>query len=265
MLDKFNREISYMRISVTDKCNLRCVYCMPEEGVVLKRHEELISFEKIVKVVENAVKIGFTKFRLTGGEPLVRNGIVDLVRMIGNVEGVKIIGMTTNGVTLDKFAKPLKEAGLTSVNISMDTLIPERYAKITRIGDIKFVLRGIDAAIEAGFPIKINTVVMNETTEKEIQDLRDFCDKKGLTLQLINHYDLKENKKQKYVFDRPPKCALCNRIRLLADGTLKPCLHSDLEIKIDWQNIQKSLIEAIEKKPATGGVCLNRSMIEIGG
>ncbi len=265
MLDKFNREISYMRISVTDKCNLRCVYCMPEEGVELKRHEELISFENIVKVVENAVKLGFTKFRLTGGEPLVRNGIVDLVRMIRNVKGVEIIGMTTNGVTLDKFAHQLKEAGLTSLNISMDTLIPERYAKMTRIGNIKYVLRGIESAIEAGFPIKINTVVTNETTEKEIQDLRDFCDKKGLTLQLINHYDLKENKKQKYVFDRPPKCALCNRIRLLADGTLKPCLHSDQEIKIDWDNVEKSLIKAVKDKPAAGSICLNRSMIEIGG
>ena len=265
MLDKFNREISYMRISVTDKCNLRCVYCMPEEGVELKRHEELISFENIIKVVESAVKIGFKKFRLTGGEPLVRNGIVDLVKMMKNVEGVEIIGMTTNGVTLDKFAKPLKEAGLTSVNISMDTLIPERYAKMTRIGDIKYVLRGIEVAIEAKFPIKINTVVTNETTDQEIQDLRDFCDRKGLTLQLINHYDLTANKKQKYIFDRPPKCALCNRIRLLADGTLKPCLHSDQEIKVDWDNVEKSLIEAVNDKTEAGGVCLNRSTIEIGG
>lgn len=265
MLDKFNREISYMRISVTDKCNLRCVYCMPEEGVELKRHSELISFEQIIKVVENAVDLGFTKFRLTGGEPLVRRGIVDLVRMMHAVEGVKIIGMTTNGVLLDQYAKDLKEAGLTSVNISMDTLIPERYAKITRIGDIKYVLKGIEAAIKAGFPIKINTVVTNDTTDEEISNLRKFCEEKKITLQLINHYDLTQNKKQKYTFDRPPKCALCNRIRLLADGTLKPCLHSDLEVKLDEKNIKQSLIEAIQEKPEAGGVCLNRSMIEIGG
>jgi cyclic pyranopterin phosphate synthase len=238
---------------------------MPEEGVFLKQHEELISFEQIVSVVKYAVKIGFKKFRLTGGEPLVRNGIVKLVSMIKNIDGVEIIGMTTNGVNLKKYAKDLKEAGLTSLNISMDTLIPERYAKITRIGDISHVLEGIEAAIKVGFPIKINTVVMNETSEKEIEDLRNFCYRKGLTLQLINHYDLKENKKQKYIFDRPPNCALCNRIRLLSDGTLKPCLHSDLEIDIDWNNIEKSLIEAITKKPAAGSVCLNRSMIEIGG
>ena len=266
MLDQFNREIHYLRISITDKCNLRCTYCMPEEGVPFKPHSAIMSFEEIVKVVESSAKLGINKIRLTGGEPLVRKDVVELIRMTKAVEGIDHLGMTTNGVLLDKLAQPLRDAGLDSINISMDTLNPERYKKITRIGDISYTLKGIDAAIAAGFKkIKINVVVMDDTPDNEIKEMEKFCDEKGLTLQLINHYDLSAEKQNTYKFDRPPKCAVCNRIRLTADGILKPCLHSNQEIPVNPEDIISSLKETILVKPENGSVCTNRSMIEIGG
>lgn len=266
MLDQFNREIHYLRISLTDKCNLRCTYCMPVEGVPFKSHSAIMSFEEIVKVVESSAKLGINKIRLTGGEPLVRKDVVELVRMIKAVEGIEHLGMTTNGVLLDKLAQPLRDAGMDSLNISMDTLNPERYKKITRIGDISFTLKGIEAARLAGFgKIKINMVVMDDTPDGEIQEMDDFCVKKGLTLQIINHYDLSAEKQNAYVFNRPPKCAVCNRIRLTADGILKPCLHSNQEIPVNPEDITSSLKESILAKPENGSVCTNRNMIEIGG
>ncbi len=266
MLDQFNREINYLRISVTDKCNLRCTYCMPEEGVPLKTHSDIMRFEDIVNTAEEAAKLGIKKIRLTGGEPLVRKGIVRLVEMLKNVEGIEHLAMTTNGVYMDTLAVPLKNAGLDSVNISLDTLNPERYRKITRIGDISRVLKGIEAARGAGFKkIKINMVVMNDTTDSEIRVLKEFCSSKGLILQMINHYELSSEKFNAYTYDRPPKCSLCNRIRLTADGFLKPCLHSNQEIPVDMKNPEKSIKQTILDKPENGTVCTNRNMIEIGG
>jgi GTP 3',8-cyclase len=266
VLDQFNREIHYLRISITDKCNLRCTYCMPEKGVPFKPHSAIMSFEDIIKVVEAAAELGINKIRLTGGEPLVRKDVVNLVRMIKTVKGIEHLGMTTNGVLLDKFADPLKKAGMDSVNISMDTLNPIRYKKITRTGDISHTLRGIDAAIIAGFDkIKINVVVMENTPDDEIKKMKNFCLEKGLTLQLINHYDLSADKENIYKFNRPPKCAVCNRIRLTADGILKPCLHSNQEIPVNPEDIIASLKDTILEKPENGSVCTNRNMIEIGG
>jgi cyclic pyranopterin phosphate synthase len=265
MYDSYNRRIDYLRISVTDKCNLRCRYCMPEEGVPIRQHEEFLSFEQINSVVRVAVKLGVTKVRLTGGEPLVKRGIVDLVGMISRVEGLRHLAMTTNGTLLTRHAAALKAAGLDSLNISLDTLDPERYRYLTRGGEIRHVLTGIDAAVEQRFPVKINMVVLEDTTDREIEELRRFCSEKGAKLQLINHYDLTAEKSDQYRYDRPPRCEECNRIRLLADGTLKPCLHSDEEIKVDLNDIEGSLIETVARKPARGLVCTGRSMMEIGG
>lgn len=266
MLDRYNREINYLRISVTDKCNLRCTYCMPAEGIPLKTHNEIMSFEDIVKTAEAAAKVGIRKIRLTGGEPLVRKGIVQLVKMLNNVKGIEHLAMTTNGVLLSTMAAPLRAAGLNSVNISLDTLIPERYSALTRIGDIQYVLNGIEAARKENFEkIKINMVVMNDTKNEEITALKEFCSSKGLILQMINHYELKTEKQNAYTFDRPPKCALCNRIRLTADGFLKPCLHSNQEIPLNREDLHSSIEQAILDKPKNGMVCTNRSMIEIGG
>jgi GTP 3',8-cyclase len=266
MLDQFNREIHYLRISITDRCNLRCTYCMPEEGIPFKSHNAIMRFEEIIKVVEASAELGINKIRLTGGEPLVRKDVVKLVQMIKAVKGITHLGMTTNGVLLDKLAQPLRDAGMDSVNISMDTLNPEKYKEITRIGDISHTLKGIDAAIAAGFEtIKINVVVMDNTPDNEIIDMQNFCTEKGLTLQLINHYDLSSEKKNTYKFDRPPKCGICNRIRLTADGILKPCLHSNQEIPVNPDDIISSLKQTVLDKPENGSVCTNRNMIEIGG
>ncbi len=265
MLDCYKRDINYLRISVTDKCNLRCTYCMPEEGIQHREHKDFLSFETIVKVVEAAVGIGIYKFRLTGGEPLVKKGIVDLIRMIALVEGVEELAMTTNAILLPKYAKSLKDAGLSSVNISLDTLNAGKYAKITRGGEINTVLKGIEAAVKAKLPVKINMVIQDNNDVNEIDEMNAFCLDKGIKLQLINHYTLSSNKKNNYTFDRPPKCSVCNRIRLLADGTLKPCLHTDNEIKLDLNNPIESLKKTILKKPERGSACSNRNMMEIGG
>lgn len=161
MQDLYGREINYLRVSVTDKCNLRCVYCMPEEGVEVRSHSEFLSFEQIAEVVQAGAEIGIKKIRLTGGEPLVKRGILQLVEMIRRIKDIEHIGMTTNGTLLAKAAAGLKKAGLDSINISLDTLDPARYREITRVGSIERVLEGIEAARAEGFPVKINTVVMN--------------------------------------------------------------------------------------------------------
>ncbi len=265
MYDSYKRRIDYLRISVTDKCNLRCRYCMPEEGVPARRHEEFLSHERIVEVVRAAMGLGLTKIRLTGGEPLVKRGIVELVGMIRAVPGVRHLAMTTNGTLLAPQAAALRRAGLDSLNVSLDTLEAERYAHLTRGGDIRRVLEGIEAALREGFPVKLNMVVLADTSPAEIQRLRAFCQDKGLALQLINHFDIASAKRQEYLFDRPPKCTTCNKIRLLADGQLKPCLHSDQEITLDPGDIEGSLRRTIEAKPENGCACTNRVMSQIGG
>lgn len=265
MKDRFNREISYLRISVTDKCNLRCIYCMPPEGVVKRNHNDFLTFETITDVVRVGVELGITKVRLTGGEPLVKRGILDLVAMLEEVEGLDHVAMTTNGVLLGDLAAELQNAGLDSVNISLDTLEADRYHYLTRVGDIMQVVRGIEAARSCGLPVKINMVVMDDTEPWELERMKRFCTEKGLKLQFINHFDLHTKKYDQYTFDRPPRCSECNRIRLLADGTLKPCLHSDEEITLDRDDIKGSLTMAIVTKPENGEVCISRSMLEIGG
>ncbi len=265
MYDRYDRRIRYLRISVTDRCNLRCRYCMPEDGVPLRSHAEMISYERIVEVVREAALLGIDKVRLTGGEPLVRRGIADLIAMLAKVPGLSHVAMTTNGVLLPDYAASLRAAGLSSINVSLDTLDPDRYRAITRGGDIRRPLAGIEAALREGFPLKINMVVMEDTPGDETERMRAFCGERGIRLQLINHYSLGRTKRDDYVFDRPPRCSECDRIRLLSDGTLKPCLHSNDEIPVDFSNIRESLERAILAKPAAGGVCDNRDMAQIGG
>src|ERR1035437_3517974 len=168
MLDHYNRNINYLRISVTDRCNLRCRYCMPEEGIELIRHEDILSFEEIVEVVKVGVSKGINRLRLTGGEPLVRKGIVSLVGMLTQIEGIEEVSMTTNGTLLAEYATELASAGLKRVNISIDTLDPEKYRELTIGGDINSVLKGIKAAKGAGLsPIKLNCVVKNSSAEPD--------------------------------------------------------------------------------------------------
>ena len=187
MLDAFNRNIDYLRISVTDRCNLRCTYCMPAEGINLMPHESILTLEQIAKVVQTgATRFGIRKIRLTGGEPLVRKGIVDLVRMIADIEQIEEVSMTTNGTLLPQFAADLKKAGLKRVNISLDTLSPEKYKTITRGGNIQEVIEGIKAAKLAGLtPIKINVVKLDSQFNHEIEDLKAFCIEENLKIQYI--------------------------------------------------------------------------------
>lgn len=265
MLDKFNREINYLRISVTDKCNLRCIYCMPEEGVELKNHKDILRYEQIVRIVEEAAILGINKIRLTGGEPLIKKDIEVLIEKLAAIKEIKELCLTTNGILLAQKAKKLKQAGLTSINISLDTLQPEKYNEITRGGNLADVLKGIDQAVNEGFKIKLNMVVLKDQNEDEIDDIRRFCLNKNIKTQLINHFNLRNDKNDEYFFDRPPKCKNCNRIRLLSDGILKPCLNSEAEYKVNFNNIRESLERAILSKPERGLSCTSRKMFEIGG
>lgn len=169
VLDSYGREISYLRVSVTDRCNLRCVYCMPEEGVAALSHDDVLRLEEIAHLVRIGVSMGIRNVRLTGGEPLVRKGIVDLVGQIRAIDGIESITMTTNGVALAQMAGALAGAGLGRVNISLDSLKPERYAAITRRGRLEDALAGIDAAFASGLtPVKINMVVMRDVNDDEV-------------------------------------------------------------------------------------------------
>jgi GTP 3',8-cyclase len=186
LCDSFQRGISYLRLSVTDRCNLRCVYCMPPEGVPLVSHNDILSFEETLMIVRAAVSLGIDKIRITGGEPLVRAGIEDLVEMVASVDGVQDISMTTNGTLLAGHAEGLVKAGLNRINISLDTLKYERFKTITRMGDLADALNGIAAARKAGLnPIKINMVPMKGFNEDEIIDFARMTIESGWHVRFI--------------------------------------------------------------------------------
>lgn len=172
LIDSFGRQITYLRISVTDRCNFRCVYCMPPQGVAHVPHERIMRYEEIAALVAVAARLGIRKVRLTGGEPLVRADLPRLVQMISSIEGIEDISLTTNGILLEKYASALTQAGLKRVNVSLDTLNPEKFARITRGGDLNKVLQGITAAEACGLtPIKINVVIMRGINDDELIDL----------------------------------------------------------------------------------------------
>ena len=279
MNDPFKRNINYLRISVTDKCNLRCVYCMPEQGVELTDHREVLRLEEIAQIVRGGAVAGIRKVRFTGGEPLVRKGITELVAMVDEIPEIDDIALTTNGILLPSMAKELKRAGLKRVNISLDTLHPEKFEKITRGGRLSKVWLGVEAAIDAGFePVKINTVVIKGFNDGEIQEFvelskrmplhirfielmpigasdllaRDGCIPSAELLEAISRMDELVPEKEvtgsgpaKYYripgapgtigFISPISnhfCAECNRLRLTAEGQLRPCLQSPREIDL---------------------------------
>jgi len=186
ILDSFGRSINYLRISVTDRCNLRCIYCMPPEGVPQMSHNEILSYEEIRTVVQAAAELGINKIRLTGGEPLVRADLPKLIRMLSQIEGIEELSLTTNGMVLKKYALELKQAGLSRVNVSLDTFKADKFRYITRLGKLKDVLEGIEAAKEAGFqPVKINTVVMRGINDDEILDFARMTYKDGWHVRFI--------------------------------------------------------------------------------
>ena len=317
MIDRLGRDITYLRISVTDKCNLRCRYCMPEEGVCKKNHADMLTEDEFITAVEVAASLGITKIRITGGEPLVRKNIVSICRRAAAVEGIKEVCLTTNGILLPELAVPLREAGVKRINLSLDTLDPEKYAYITRIGKLENFKAGLDAAFAAGFEkIKVNAVLIGGFNDNEIVQLAELTKQYPLDMRFIEMmpmYDSGDFSEKAFVpysrvLEALPEaapvphdggvaklyrlpgakgniglisplnahfCGECNRLRLTADGKLKPCLHAADEYSIkglDFEGVKAVMEQAIWNKPAWHGDldAVNRSkagrnMNEIGG
>jgi cyclic pyranopterin phosphate synthase len=280
--DSFQRPINYMRVAVTDRCNFRCVYCMPEEGVPWMPHKDILSYEELITIIRAGAEMGINRIRITGGEPLVRHGIVDFVRMVAATPGMQDISLTTNGIYLPKYAVDLKKAGLTRVNISLDTLNPEKFRRICRSveqgGELETVLAGISTANEVGLkPVKINMVVMAGVNDDEILnfarktideewhvrfiELMPYTGHNGQTPVGIPAREIKKRldplgKMEPYKHEKgngPARyyrfpqakgtvgfitaisehfCISCNRLRLTADGKLRPCLMSETMIDL---------------------------------
>jgi cyclic pyranopterin phosphate synthase len=321
--DSFQRPINYLRVSVTDRCNLRCTYCVPPEGVELMPRGDILSYEEVLAVVEVAAEMGISKVRLSGGEPLVRSGIVDLVRMLSRVKGIDDLALTTNGLLLPGYAKELKEAGLKRVNISLDTLKQDRFRAITRRDGLLRVLQGLEAARDAGLaPVKVNMVVMRGVNDDEVADfarktiqegwhvrfieVMPFGDSMATATEFVSIAQVRERLKAlgplepaaslkgngpaRYFrfpgatgtigFISPVSehfCFGCNRLRLTADGKLRPCLLDEGEIDLrpalrsNNPSLMKRLIrEAIANKPrqhrlSQGHTPRGRAMTQIGG
>jgi len=317
MIDNYGRTITYMRISVTELCNLRCRYCMPEDGVCKKAHSEMLTEDEIIMAVETAASLGVQKLRITGGEPLVKKNIVSTCARAAAVDGIEEVCITTNGILLPDLAKPLLDAGVSRVNFSLDTLNPEKYAYITRGGDLSKAMKGLETAMEVGFKkIKINAVLIGGFNDDEMMDLVELTKKYPIDVRFIEMmpmYDNKEFGKESFVpgkviLEKLPQlveaeqddgvaklyrlpdgkgnvgiispvsqhfCGTCNRIRLTADGKLKPCLHSAQEYNIKGMTREQMLEQmktAILAKPARHAALSaesksqsGRNMNQIGG
>ncbi len=280
LVDPYGRCIDYLRISITDLCNLRCVYCRPPQGVDLLTHEEILRYEEILSVVETARSMGIRKIRITGGEPLVRRGVIGFIDRLTGIEGIDDVGLTTNGALLTKMAEELRTAGLSRINISLDTLRRDTFAAITGTDKLADVLAGIERAFEVGFdPVKINVVLLAGINEPDVAGLAGLTMEKPLDVRFIERMPfgatwtphppesfsalkaLEMIRSQVGDLDSVPRgpldgpatmfrlkgakgrigiidsvtghfCGTCNRMRLTARGTLRPCLLSDNEIDI---------------------------------
>ncbi len=186
MKDKYSREIDYLRISVTDRCNLRCKYCMPEKGIDMVSHKDVLSLEEIARIVQASTLVGVRKIRLTGGEPLIRKGISQLIAKINSMPEIDDLALTTNGITFAEQAEKLKQAGLKRVNFSLDSLRKDRFKFITREGDLDKVLESIEAAIKLDLkPVKINTVLIRDFNDDEIVQFANLTMEKSLHIRFI--------------------------------------------------------------------------------
>ena len=316
MIDKFGREITYLRLSVTELCNLRCRYCMPADGICKKDHAAMLTEDEMIQAVEAAASLGIRKLRITGGEPLVKKNIVSICQRAAAVEGIEEVCLTTNGILLPQLAKPLKEAGVSRLNLSLDTLDPEKYAYITRIGRMDDFRAGLDAAFEAGFQkVKVNAVLIGGFNDNEIAPLAELTRRYPMDVRFIEMmpmYDSGDFKEASFipntrVLEQLPEaeavcedgvaklyrlpgaqgniglispvnahfCGSCNRIRLTADGKIKPCLHSAVEYSLkglDLAGMKAVMEEAIRNKPQWHGDLdavhrsqAGRNMNQIGG
>ena len=302
LVDAFGRVHDYLRISVTDRCNLRCVYCMPEEGMPFTPDDSILTFEEIVEIVNVLAKKGIRKLRLTGGEPLVRKDLHILISMLSAIPGIEDIALSTNGIYLAKYAEKLKEAGLTRVNISLDSLKPERFAMVTRGGDVNRVLRGLEASRLAGLkPIKLNVVLMKGINDDEVADFLRMTFNESIHIRFIEYmpigfdgdlwksgylpleYVLETCRSMNWdysecegVYGNGPAesyriegaagtfglihpvsnhfCGSCNRLRLTADGNIKPCLYWSDEFNVrtcigNEEAIKAMFFKALNAKP----------------
>ena len=312
MKDTCSREISYLRLSVTDLCDLRCRYCMPANGIQKRPHSEICTVEELVEITRQAAALGIRKVRLTGGEPLVRRGILDICRGIAALDGIEELCLTTNGTALSRMAGPLKEAGVDRLNISLDTLRPDRFAHMTRVGKLEDVLSGLEAAKAAGFTgTKLNVVLISGFNGDEISDFVSLAKREPLEIRFIELMPIGEGTREKFlpaaaVLEACPElepdgmsgvahryripggagkigliepmshrfCSTCDRIRITADGKLKPCLHSAQEIPLrglSGEALREAIRAGITAKPPrhymaedghSGAV---RNMNQIGG
>lgn len=321
MKDPFGRTIDYLRLSVTDRCNLRCFYCMPEEGVSPLSHSDILRYEEMAIVVEQAVQEGIRNVRLTGGEPLVRKGVPELIQQLRGIDGLQDLSLTTNAVLLPLYAQPLWQAGLRRINIGLPSLDRQVYARLTRHDALDQALAGLEKAVEVGFsPIKINAVILRESNDDPLPFLQ-LTQRLPVEVRFIEYMPIGPAPSCRYFLpagefrqkleahgpfqaaDRPNGlgpaqwyrrwpgaagrfamiapvsehfCRDCNRLRLTADGHLRPCLFSDGEFDIkpalrpipNRQAIRELLRQAVAAKPA----CMpqtardfSRGMSQIGG
>lgn len=289
MTDRFGRTINYLRISLTDRCDLRCIYCMPPSGIEKKAHSDLLTLEDIYLIAEQMVELGIDKIRLTGGEPTVRLGLVPFVKRLAQLP-IRDLAMTTNGHSLLTFAKPLKEAGLQRLNISLDSLDPINYKQITRGGDLRRTLDGIDLALDLGYVVKIN-VVLGRWNEAEIADFLTLADDKDIEVRFIELMPIGHARhlssdvvSNETILERFPElekidirgvatryslpgkrgviglispischfCDHCNRLRLTSEGLLKPCLHSPEACDLRPHlnsDLKQAILDCVAKKP----------------
>ena len=313
MLDSYARAITYLRISITDRCNYRCRYCMPDGGIEKCAHGDICSLEELRDMAAAAVRCGVKKIRVTGGEPLVRRSAVDFCRMLSEIPGVEELCLTTNGSLLAEQAAALREAGVTHLNISLDTLKEERFRAITRLGTLSDVLRGIEAAERAGFEkIKLNCVLLGGVNDDEIADFAALTRAHDWQVRFIERMpmgcgrDFGAYLPAQAVLERCPEleaishdgvaacyrfpgakgtvgliapmshafCSECSRVRITADGKLKPCLHSAAELSLrglSGDELEAAIRRGILMKPErhhmdeTGVTETHRGMFAIGG
>lgn len=318
MTDGYGRKIEYLRISVTDGCNLRCRYCMPPDGMAECPCRTAMTADEIVEIARAAAELGMKKLRITGGEPLVRSDIIPLVRALGAIDGIEDMSMTTNATVLAPIAGELYDAGIHRINISLDTLVPERYEHITRGGRLADALDGIRAALDAGMsPVKLNTVLIGGFNDDEIEALAHLTVSYPVQVRFIELMPIGNTGAfpagaylpDSIVPERLPQlvpvqserhtvarlyrlpgakgevglisplsnhfCAECNRLRLTADGCLKPCLHSAEELSVrglHGDELKRAIVTAVSHKPEMHGALsaterseARRSMYRIGG
>ncbi len=326
MEDRFGRTIDYLRISITDRCNLRCLYCMPPEGIKVKPRAEIMRFEELLRAAGVALQLGINKFRLTGGEPLLRRGVIPFIRALTLLPGVADLSLTTNGMLLSRMNEQLWEAGVRRLNVSLDTLDQVKFRQMTRGGDFCQVWDGIMGALETGFqPVKLNVVALNHFNDEEwarfarltydypfqvrfieimpvgtswqqagryFASSTQVCQRIEQALGVLNPAEAVTGNGPASSFQLPGAkgaigfidsvsshfCSRCNRLRLTADGKLRPCLHDQREVELlqairsgasdaELQDLFRAalLLKPVDYGEATGAPADGRGMCQIGG